>query len=480
MRNILILGLAVAFTGCITEDEPAGEEGDSGTLDDAGVVGGDHDGGDMGGPGDARPPRPDVNVDPTPDAQLPDAQRPPPDDREALLEAVCERVGACFESDCAPFAGSDVVGDVCDGISDQPDGVLRNLLAMECFDLLALIFQDPDAVEAYCSDEPPTPECEGICGYLPECGVDDAEFCEGFCRTLDEEGRECYLDARERDDCADFFDCFDQQPPAPEEICEPLCEKRWRCLANECAPGTIQEGWFDGCLEACFEAPPAREEAEDTIQGLCEEILPGLFADDPDLGGRCEAAPDEACVQLCQGRLGDCEIDECETRCADWNETNFLCMSFVDECGQYERCMQDGAARDTCEVVCDRYAECLLEACPPRIIRPSLHQECAAGCLFDVPEPEEVEFYLDLECREVREFVYEDNRELAPLCEGDREFRPSPEECVAFCETRLGECIGVGGRQFCLGACATLERDQYQCALEAEQGDCAAIDRCLE
>ncbi len=310
--------------------------------------------------------------------------------------------------------------------------------------------------------------------------MDDAEFCPGFCRTLEEEGRECFLDARRRGDCPDFFDCFDREPPPePEEVCEPLCEKRWRCLVNDCAPGTVQRGWYSDCLERCVDDPPNREEANETLQGLCDEILPGLFADDAALGERCEAEPDEACVQLCNGRLGECEIDECVTRCADWNETNFLCIQFVGECRQFERCLEDGPGRDICEAVCDHYSTCLLEACPPRIIRPTLLQECSAGCLFDVPEPAEVEFYLGLECREVRELVYEDNRELAPLCEGDREFRPSPDECVAFCESTLAECIGVGGRQFCLGACATLERDQYQCALEA-QGDCQAIDRCLE
>ncbi len=493
MRYVLTFSLALAFAGCITEDDPAADDGDGGgqTDGDGSTVGGNNDGGGTNPDGgdvsnrDAQVPdgpRADRGVEPDPFDQGPPRpdEGPPPDDHDALVAALCERVASCFEQDCPPLAGSSTVDNVCESLDDTPNGILRRLLDSSCQDLLLLIFQeDEDAVDAYCSDEPPTPTCERICDFLPECGVEDTQWCPGFCRQLDEDGQACYVDAEQRGDCQDFFECFEEEPPEPEEVCEPLCEKQWRCLANECAPGTIELGWFTECEEACFDNPPEREEAEAVIQGWCAEILPGLFAADAELEARCEAQPDEACVQLCNGRLGACDIDECEARCADWNEVNFLCINYVGECDQYEACLQDGVERDRCEAICDRYSSCLEEACPPRIIRPTLHEECAAGCLFDVPEAEEAEFYLELECREVREFVYEDNRELAPLCEGDREFRPSPDECVAFCESTLAECIGVGGRQFCLGACATLERDQYQCALEA-QGDCVAIDRCLE
>ena len=91
---------------------------------------------------------------------------------------------------------------------------------------------------------------------------------------------------------------------------------------------------------------------------------------------------------------------------------------------------------------------------------------------------EAVDRFTDLSCRQVREeTVYRGNRELRPLCEGDGDFRPRPDECAAFCDGALGQCI-IGGRRFCLAACASITRDQYECALTADD-DCAQIDTCL-
>ncbi len=491
MRYITLFGCALALSACITDEEATVDDG--GTEQSDAEVTGEGDGGEGQRPefdgnlGDGEPPPPpprDAAVDPNapdgPDTTPLDASRPPPDDHDQLVEALCERMYSCFENECPPFANAEWLPDICDSIDEQPNRVLRDLLDLECLELIGVIFQDEDVVEDYCSDEPPTEACEGVCEYVEQCGADGGDWCPGFCRATErEEGLDCFLEAQERNDCGDFFNCFEQDAPEPEEACEPVCEKRWRCLSNECAPGTIDAGWFEGCMEECFEAPPEAEEATAIIQGLCSEILPDMLREDVALAERCGADEAQACRTLCNDQLGECGVEECQARCGDWNEANHLCLQYVGaECEFVEACLQTGEARQTCTDVCDRYTDCLLEACPPRIIRPTLYEECTAGCLFDVPERDEAELYLNLECRQVREQIYQENRELAPLCEGDREFRPSPEECVAFCESTLAECIGVGGRQFCLGACATLEREQYQCALEA-QGDCVAIDACF-
>jgi len=99
--------------------------------------------------------------------------------------------------------------------------------------------------------------------------------------------------------------------------------------------------------------------------------------------------------------------------------------------------------------------------------------------MSDPPDEEGVAGFEALECREVRNIVYRNNRQLRPVCEGGRDFRPTADECVAFCDDSLQACIGLGGRNFCLAACASLTREQYTCALEA-QGDCVQISSCLE
>jgi hypothetical protein len=504
MRYLILPIVALALSGCITEDTAA-DDAEGGGAEDAGGSGasGASSGGDAGDDtsdpdrdGDAPPtilpdgdgPPPALEdggvEDPAPEdggvETPPDAMRPAPDDREGLIEAVCRHWYACFERECAPFADADWLEDICDSLDAQPTATLNDLLDTDCWEVVVLTFQDEEDATAYCSEEPPTPACEQVCSYLTECGVDEDEtdFCPGYCRTLDDAERQCFLDARERQDCPGYFACF-EEPEDPAEACDALCEKQWRCLTNECAGGSIEFSWFGECQEACQRNPPSADEAGRVFDALCEEIVPELLADDAELAGACEAMADEACQRLCDGRLSACNIEACEARCAGWNDSNFYCLQFVDGCDEIEPCLQDGEARDLCERACGRYEECLLEACPPRIIRPTLDEECTAGCLFDPPDPQGVEDYVNLECRQVRELVYQESRELAPLCEGGREFRPSADECAAFCENTLAACIGVGGRQFCLGACATLEREQYQCALEA-QGDCAAIDRCLE
>ena len=166
------------------------------------------------------------------------------------------------------------------------------------------------------------------------------------------------------------------------------------------------------------------------------------------------------------------------TDCQGWDRANHVCVVRADSCDEVSDCFGDPAGQELCRRQCDHLQTCLLEACPPRILPPTLTDGCTADCLEDPPSAREVEEWEGFECRRVREFIYRGNRELRPLCDGGGDFRPTPEECVDFCDNALGACLGVGGRNFCLAGCASLTRDEYACSLEA-QGDCARIEMCL-
>ena len=122
-------------------------------------------------------------------------------------------------------------------------------------------------------------------------------------------------------------------------------------------------------------------------------------------------------------------------------------------------------------------AGCLTEACPPRILPPQLISSCTADCFNNPVSEEDLTQWEMSSCREVREVVYRDNQQLRPICEGNQDFRPSPEECAAFCDTSLDACL-LGGSALCLSACASLTRAEYECSLAA-QGVCDEIDLCL-
>ena len=183
---------------------------------------------------------------------------------------------------------------------------------------------------------------------------------------------------------------------------------------------------------------------------------------------------------MCEERVVPCRISQeaCVADCQNWDRANQLCVVQSRRCIDVNACFGDPEGQQLCRRTCDYLQECLEEACPPRSIPPTVTDGCTAGCLDDPPSAQEADDWEALSCREIREFVYRGNRELRPICEGGRDFRPTPEECVAFCDNALGDCLGVGGRNFCLAGCASLTRDQYGCALEA-QGNCEVIDRCL-
>ena len=133
---------------------------------------------------------------------------------------------------------------------------------------------------------------------------------------------------------------------------------------------------------------------------------------------------------------------------------NHVCLVRADSCREVNECFGDPEGQERCRRSCDVLQACMEEACPPRILPPTLTDGCTADCLDDPLSPRELEQWEALSCREVREVIYRGNRELRPFCEGGRDFRPTPDECVAFCDNALGACLGIGGRNFCLAGCS--------------------------
>ena len=264
----MLLWLGVSLSACITEDAPA-EEGDaSGSSSNKDGTTSGADGGR-----DAQGPRPgsdaSVAADANPsgtDALRPERDartEPDPDDREALTAALCEHLDACFEEVCPPLHQREIVSGICEEISGETLATIRVVLELECKDVVELVFEgDSERAENFCSDDPLSPECQQVCGYLRACGVEDDRFCPGYCRGLEGESLECYLDAVDREDCGDFFECFEgDDEPDPEEVCGDLCERRWRCISRECAPGTVDGSYLETCWRSCTPRPTRRASA---------------------------------------------------------------------------------------------------------------------------------------------------------------------------------------------------------------------------
>lgn len=481
----LIIGLFV-LSGCVADERSRSEDPEP--MGDRGVDASSADGSiDRF---DGAPPRPDLGqldgapVEPEPPEPEPIDPEPPAPEPVDQCDAVCDQMYGCFAAECAPLAGARFLDQLCEGLCDAPDRVQRQLLGLECPAYLDALSEFIPELPELCSDAPPPDECGAICAFLPTCQDQlDEESCLTFCRTFEAEQLACLDSATQAMRCNEAFQCFAEEPPPPEEDpeenCAAICQRENLCVRELCAPGTQQPGATQACFEACLADPPTAAEVRANGQRRCAEIVDGLRADSA-FDERCSADGMQACAQLCADTVGDCmPRDACEMACQGWNETNLTCLRFSGgQCGIVQTCIDSPEAQPLCERACARWAECLGEACPPRILPPNLGESCAVGCLFDPPSAAEVAAYEQLACADVREQIYENNRELAPICEGDPEFHPTPDECVAFCERGLEDCIGIGGRDFCLGACATLDRAEYECALAAGQ-DCAAINACF-
>ncbi len=476
--RIILLAALLATHGCISE-ETAAEETEDASVGEQ-VDGGDED----GGPGQGnRMEGDDGSLDPPP--PVPDAgdpvvdAAPPPPPMGNPCQDFCDRFDECFAPQCPALPNSEMIcRRTCSNLSDDQ---LSGLAAAECGDFNATIYGFAPQLERFCSDEPPPEGCDEVCDLFERCGGGDRAQCEGTCRALDESTLEC---VRAADECQDLAGCFNMmQPPDDAERCENYCNRQAVCTFRECAAGTLPDGWTGECRETCEADPPSQEEMAWVFDQICDDVVVGVRARDEGIDGRCENEPEAVCTLLCRETIVPCSdaLDQaaCEAECEAFDEANLRCVQLADGCDEVSACYGDPEGQARCNAFCDRLQSCLLEACPPRIIPPELSVGCTAGCLDSPPPEEQAEVVANASCREVRQLVYQRNRQLAPICEGGRDFRPSPEECVAFCDNSLQACIGVGGRQFCLAACASLDRDQYQCALEA-QGNCNEIAVCLE
>ncbi len=398
---------------------------------------------------------------------------------EDLCAAYCGKVQACLVPVCPALEGGG--RELCRAGCRQPEGALRAAIDAPCEAFVAGLFEDFPMLATFCSDAPPPPECAAICERAAACGVPGGrEGCVGACRTLGDEQRRC-LSAAES--CQDLARCAGGEPEnAVERYCRDSCLRRARCVVTECAPGTLPDGYAERCRQDCLAHVPTVQEVETETGASCEGVVAIVRAEEPAIDARCDNTPEAACAVLCEEVFGPCGIDpggDCAAACADWAPANLRCLEIARDCDAARACVGDPEGQARCDRLCTRLQGCLEEACPPRIVPPELSVQCTAGCLDAPPSAEDVERWGAATCAEVRGFVYRENPQLRPVCEGGGDFRPTPEECAAFCDEALGECLGVGGRNFCLAGCASLTRDQYGCALAA-QGDCGAIAGCLE
>jgi hypothetical protein len=515
ISTVFVLALALGATGCI-EDDSASSDGDRASNGDAGTggaaadgtggddgagggddgtgggndgtgggndgTGGGNDGAGGGNDGAGGTAGSDgQGADDGAGGDEPDDLPPPPDsdERDDLCEFYCLQVDTCLFAACPALADVTEADEFCNGCRGISTNDLAELAQLSCEEFNDEIFDFSDELESFCSDEPVPDECDQICERASECGAGfDAETCGRFCRDVPPEARRC---ATEADSCQGLFACFMEGPdePEPEEICENYCGRQALCVLNECVTGALPDGWVADCEDACLRDVPDQQARQAIFEPLCPEVVQQVRQTNPEIDARCDASEEEVCELLCDAQVAACDPDiDCLAECRDWDEENLLCLEFAQGCDAALSCFQNPENEARCEQYCTQLEGCLLEACPPRVIPPQLSTNCAAGC-FQQPPPDQLfEFLEDASCREVRGFVYQQNRELAPICEGGREFRPTGEECAALCDNALGECVGLGGRNFCIAGCASFTRDQYECILAA-QGECNAIDACV-
>ncbi|MEE2643573.1 MAG: hypothetical protein VYD19_01455 [Myxococcota bacterium] len=425
----------------------------------------------------------DVPVDPV-DPVEPDP--PPPAPELSACDRFCERMEGCFYPSCPQLGPISQSEQFCRGwCGGAGEEWLDQSAELSCEDFNTRIFAFSPELRALCTTEPGEMPCDQICEFGEVCGIDAGE-CQGLCGALDFGAQLCFSGAAELGDCQRYYACFEQVGRDPGQrgdvgqICEDLCNREAICVFNGCAAGTLDENFVAECTEACVAGEPDEEALVARYDQSCEEIVAAVREADPVVDMRCESSPELACENLCAERVADCgmiDADACIADCEGWDRANFVCITRAESCEEVNVCLVDEETQALCRRSCDHLQSCLEEACPPRILPPQLTDGCTADCFAEGRSEEEIEEWEALSCRDVREFIYRGNRELRPICEGNQDFRATPEECAAFCDSELGECI-IGGRQLCLAACASLSRPQYVCALE-NRDDCEAIDVCL-
>lgn len=410
---------------------------------------------------------------------------PPAPDDLPPCERFCQRAEDCLYPVCEAISAippSQFCRNWCrNGDADWLDQGAD----LSCVDFNRRVYGFSPELRTLCESDPAEDPCDVICEFGAVCGVVSSE-CTANCQGADTQAQLCFRSAADAGDCRRFTQCFGQmmQPRDPErayqEACTGICEREALCVFDACAPGTVDSSDVMTCVTECVAERPTQEELVARYQLTCGEVVDQILSENVGLGERCALSEDEFCSTLCSERVVSCgQIDnaECEQRCSTWDDANYLCLQQAISCEEVDVCLISEEDQDFCRRSCDHLQGCLEAACPPRIIPPSLTDRCTANCFANPISEEDLLQWEATECRQVREVVYQDNPQLRPICEGNQDFRPSPEECTAFCEDGLDDCI-LGGMSVCLSACASFEREQYACALEA-QGVCAQMDQCF-
>lgn len=343
--------------------------------------------------------------------------------------------------------------------------------------------------------------CRTTCELAIACNVlgpsEDA-FCGQFCVDLEPEMLECFAGAQQ---CPELFQCLRDleepgdspdrpgpgpgpgQPPSDRGICDRWCSRHAQCVDLECAPNTATEDFVAVCGERCAGDPPTVEVLQTLVSQRCEAVIAEIRDHYPSIDARCDADEGEICERLCEESVAPCadnvHVADCVDECARWSGAVLLCVERAPQCRAVNACFVDDDTEARCGRWCARLDTCLTEACPPRVIPPDLSLQCTANCLRQPPSVRRLEQIESAECRAVRNLAYQQNPQLRPVCEGGREFRPTPDECAAFCDNVLQACLGLDNRGFCLAGCAALERDQYACALEMPD-NCDAVLECIQ
>ena len=344
------------------------------------------------------PPARDGSMAPTP--LVPDAgddpvDPPPPPPSDDACDRFCARMEMCLFPACeglSDLTGPDFCREWCD---EAPDDFLNESADLTCEGFVERIYTISDELAEFCNDDEPIPdECDEICAFAAQCGF-PSDGCPRLCRSLGGEQRRCLERAEE---CREFFECIDdgddRRGPDPEEVCGNFCQRRSTCIFNGCAPGTLPDGYTRGCFERCVEDPLSGREIQEFFDQTCEEVVASVRAEDELIDERCEANEEDSCRTLCEDRVVPCmgiDLDECQAQCRDWDEANNVCIVRSDTCREVNECFGDPEGQARCRRQCDVLQACMEEACPPRILPPTLTDGCTAGCLEDPPSERELQ-----------------------------------------------------------------------------------------
>lgn len=356
---------------------------------------------------------------------------------------------------------------------------------LSCEDFSRRIYGFSPELQTLCEADPNEDACESICEFGTVCGLVSND-CLSNCNRANNQAQLCFRSASDANDCRRFAQCLQQGggqgggQESYEEVCTGLCEREVSCVSNACAPGSVNASSVNECVSACVQEQASQEDLVTRFQRTCEEVVAETLMNDSALTELCQTPEDQVCSLLCTSTVTGCgELDQtsCETECAAWDEANYYCLRTANSCEEVSVCLVDQDEQDRCRRSCDHLQLCLEEACPPRIIPPELTDTCTADCFADPISEQDLSDWEMSSCRDVREFIYQDNQQLRPICEGNQDFRPSPAECSAFCDEGFDTCI-LGNRTICLSACAGLTREQYTCSLQSGT-DCQSIEACL-